>query len=173
MSFYIAVSSFWTLCWCTKPNPQTLTPEISSRPEMSSWSILQSDITLCFTPLWRMMKWPVRVVTAIRFTSALFGQGGEQGGPATDGMTQLQNRADDEGRSVSTDWCFTTPVWVPVSLSNKMCNLAPRRQGNFSPMSVPFFVCSVWLLQCRTWAVKCTQKKHLVWIKSTETTFCA
>ena len=51
MSFYIAVSSFWTLCWCTKPNPQTLTPEISSRPEMSSWSILQSDITPCFTHL--------------------------------------------------------------------------------------------------------------------------
>lgn len=50
-----------------------------------------------------MMKWLVQVVTAILFTSALFGQGGEQAGPVTDRITQLQNRADDDGRSVSSD----------------------------------------------------------------------
>ncbi len=50
-----------------------------------------------------MMKCPLRVVTVIRFTSVLFRQGGERGGPATDRMTQLQDGADDDGTSVWSD----------------------------------------------------------------------
>lgn len=105
---------------CTKLHPETLTPQTSSCQETSSWSILQSEITPCFTPFWRMMKWLGRAVTAIGFTSAPRRQDGENREAAMDRTTPLQEMMGDQFHLNDVRLHSQTPEWHSVLVTQDM-----------------------------------------------------